>query len=671
MHPSIAKLVPALLLATAAHGAQALGFGPLPSTAVLGQPLDITIPIRLEPGEELSSACITTEVSFADNAQQAGVINKRLDEGPPGSSDRRLRIVTNTRIDEPVVTVQVAIGCGSTVSRRFTLFADPPLVQPVAAQPSRATPSAAASTPQGEGGRPSLSASLPVPRVPGTQYIPVTPTLPAPTPPVAAASPAAPAPPRPARPAARSETNETRAASRPSRPTVAARPAAPRASEAPAASRPPAAPEAGTNARLQLSTLEAGARAAAPSAAAVAASAAAADAAAQAAASAPPAAASDVTASASAATPVDTLAQDRARMVELEASLNKLQSDTAATQQTIASLQARLQQAEADRFENPLVYALLGLIALLLLLVAFLWRQREQERRQHAWLVQAAGKPSVDGDEAGPPATGPAAYSAIPEVAGYAATTAAVATPQATPSVLTAPGLGEITQRLPPVQPLQAVAQKREVSVEELIDLEQQAEFFVVLGQDDAAIDLLMGHLRGSSGTSPLPYLKLLEIYKRRGDRKEYERMRERFNGRFNAYAPAWETDLQDGRTLEDYPQVIERLVELWSMPASAMQVLQASLLRAEGTESEDSFDLPAYRELMMLYSVARDLSEQEAADTGVDLLLPLDETPGGRPSSPGLFEPLAATTSIAAQPVVRRPLSIDLHLDDLEPPKS
>ena len=35
----------------------------------------------------------------------------------------------------------------------------------------------------------------------------------------------------------------------------------------------------------------------------------------------------------------------------------------------------------------------------------------------------------------------------------------------------------------------------RELSVEELIDLEQQAEFFIVLGQDDAAIELLMAIL--------------------------------------------------------------------------------------------------------------------------------------------------------------------------------
>ena len=97
----------------------------------------------------------------------------------------------------------------------------------------------------------------------------------------------------------------------------------------------------------------------------------------------------------------------------------------------------------------------------------------------------------------------------------------------------------------------------RDVSIEELIDLEQQADFFVVLGQDESAIDLLMAHLRSTGGGSPLPYLKLLEIYRRRGDREAYERTRERFNHRFNAYAPDWEADPQHGRSLEDYPGVV------------------------------------------------------------------------------------------------------------------
>ena len=95
------------------------------------------------------------------------------------------------------------------------------------------------------------------------------------------------------------------------------------------------------------------------------------------------------------------------------------------------------------------------------------------------------------------------------------------------------------TQTLIPAR--QDEADERAVSAEELIDLEQQAEFFVVLGQDDAAIDLLVSHLRDAGGTSPLPYLKLLEIYRRLDDRDAYERTRDRFNHRFNAHVPGWD----------------------------------------------------------------------------------------------------------------------------------
>ena len=188
-----------------------------------------------------------------------------------------------------------------------------------------------------------------------------------------------------------------------------------------------------------------------------------------------------------------------------------------------------------------------------------------------------------------------------------------------------------------------------EVSVEELIDLEQQAEFFVVLGQDEAAIDLLMSHVRSDGGISPLPYLKLLEIYRRRGDNDAYERIRERFNRRFNAYAADWDSDLQQGRSLEDYPDIIARLNALWVTPARAMEALDASLFRRN--KSDQTFELPAYRELLLLYGVARDLAEHGAADlhADVDLLLPLagdDASPPpvsrllATPGRPGDFEP-------------------------------
>ena len=178
------------------------------------------------------------------------------------------------------------------------------------------------------------------------------------------------------------------------------------------------------------------------------------------------------------------------------------------------------------------------------------------------------------------------------------------------------------TLPLPVVPSSAEAAAARELSIEELIDLEQQAEFFVVLGQDDAAIDLLVEHVRSTGGSSPLPYLKLLEIYYRLGDPEAYERTRARFNQRFNAYAAEWSAGLQQGRSLEDYPDVLPRLTRAWPSPLDAMAELEALLFRRSRGEV---FDLPAYREVLFLYALARDLQDREAAETGnVDLLLPL-----------------------------------------------
>jgi hypothetical protein len=199
----------------------------------------------------------------------------------------------------------------------------------------------------------------------------------------------------------------------------------------------------------------------------------------------------------------------------------------------------------------------------------------------------------------------------------------------------------------------------RDVSIEELIDLEQQAEFFVVLGQDDAAIDLLMGHLRGAGSANPLAYLKLLEIHRRRDDREAYERIRERFNRHFNSYAQDWQSDLQQGRTLLDYPKVLVRLESLWAEPEQTMQALEASLLRRDPESA--TFDLPAYRELLFLYAVARDLAEHEARSASVDVLLPLDGEPAAGASK-------RHQTVSASRPANERDGGVDVDLGRLDP---
>ena len=225
----------------------------------------------------------------------------------------------------------------------------------------------------------------------------------------------------------------------------------------------------------------------------------------------------------------------------------------------------------------------------------------------------------------------------------------------------------------------------REVSVEELLDLEQQVDFFMVLGQDEAAIDLLVSHIRATGGTSALPYLKLMEIYRHRGNADDYERTRSRFNKRFSAQAPAWGGELAAGRSLEDYPDVLARLQTLWTLPSAALVELEGLMHpQAKGR----GFDLPAFRELLLLHGVAGDLrarSEPDRRFAEVDLLLPLGEEPlettapqprlSVQPMAPTLLMPRPPRDLLSdddEQQLVAEsasgPMHLDLDLSDFAP---
>jgi hypothetical protein len=194
------------------------------------------------------------------------------------------------------------------------------------------------------------------------------------------------------------------------------------------------------------------------------------------------------------------------------------------------------------------------------------------------------------------------------------------------------------------------------MSVDEQIDLEQQADFFIALGHDDAAIDLLMAHMRSTGGGSPLPFLKLLEIHRRRDQREAYERTRVRFNQRFNSVAPEWQADPKAGRSLDEYPLAMGRIQRAWPSPLDAMAELEALLFR-RGSGAE-LFDLPAYQEVLFLYQMARDLHQAEDAGAAdVDVLLPI----GGRSA------PMAVPEgTIVLRPEFNdgEPLALDLDLD-------
>lgn len=392
--------------------------------------------------------------------------------------------------------------------------------------------------------------------------------------------------------------------------------------------------------------------------------------------------------------------QAQARVASMEKQVAALQAEAQQSRDLAAQMRSRLTSAEgAAKWLTPLLLALVALAGMAGWLA---WKLRQlQASQQAAWRQAAAAdaaaqRPPVATSqlplvtsEIMAPSTVPGAsglaalrplglddVSAAAPLAGAAeAPTAAAGRAYAPyPHLVTSPAVPESpmerTLVLPPqpLPPSSAVdrASSRDVSIDELLDLEQQAEFFIVLGQEEAAIDLLVDHLRDTGGGSPLPYLKLLEIYRRRGDREAYERTRTRFNHRFNAYAPDWDTDLTHGRALEDYAGVLPRLQQVWPKPLDAMAELEALLFRKSRGEL---FDLPAYREVLFLYALARDLLDRAPADAGsVDLLLPLadPQAPGGATSNPyfGLERDSVFDTLREDRPTV--PVDLDLTQPDM-----
>jgi pilus assembly protein FimV len=612
----------AALSVLAAPAATAMGFGRTVTATTLGQPLNFFANVALDVDESLARECVGADVLIGDARVAAENVRVTL-ESARDPSERRVRVTTRTIVDEPVVTVDVRVGCNSQMTKRFVAFVDPPMLhlasadaEPIA--PQRIDPQVAplldivraadASRRRGANADTSASSSAAAEshraarRAPGRQF---------------AANPAL------ARGAALHVAQSTRPRAQASSDVggstvVAAVRSAPRL-RLEAASGLAAVPST--------TTARTAAAVAPPSVASVGAD----------------STAAQLVAAQAAATAASTaLGQERDRMQALEAGLARVRMDTQTQQQTLGALQARLKQAEGARYANGLVYTLAGGMLLFALLAGALYALRPRQRRRARWFDAAqqqrrtqtaarSGAPAEAGAETvrtpaisqhpsqwneGPPSIGP--LTAPASIGGLEVTT--VLAPQ---SHYARAVEAASANSGPPT----FASRNSTPSMEQLIDLEQQAEFFVVLGQDEAAIALLSAHLDEAGGGSPLPYLQLLEIHQRREDRDSYERVRRSFHRHFNAYAPEWSSDLHFGRALDEYPQAIARLQALWPTPLHAMQSLDSLLFRR--TEADETFDFPAYRDLLFLYSIARELAGNVETDLGsIDLFLPLDDTP-------------------------------------------
>ena len=638
----------ALLLMTPL--AAALGFGPTRNHTTLGQQLDFAASVLLEGDESVSRDCLSADVLAGDNPVAARHVRTVL-EATRDPGRHTVRVTTSVGIDEPVATIEISVGCSSRMVRRFVAFIDPPSLRLAeAAAPSATVPlpssridsqvasladvarqaDASRRPRDGEARREDGESRRPPPRRAArpTSAVTVASLLPVPAQ-------------KPRRPAAEARRGEPK--------TRTALAAAPRSGGARLQLDPPrvVVSRSATPTALLAAAAAVGLAASAPPVSP---------------AVAPPRTASDpllaqanAAAAAAAGASVPAGSTEQQRIQSLEAQIAQMRAET---KESLATLQGRLRQAEQGRYRNVLVYILAATTLLGILVAAVLWLLRPRQRRRARWFeaqanqqarAAARGGPSTSAGLASQPAPlsrpavmsppvqmpaplRPASTTVSPSFSGVSTRSGSLISTTQHSSI----GGLEVTTVLGPEVSRSSfeafggsAARPRaaaELTMEELIDLEQQAEFFVVLGQDEAAMSLLEGYIDGT-GKSPLPYLQLLEIHQRREDRDAYDNIRESFNERFNAHAPDWNVNLHRGRGLEEYPQTVALLQSLWATPLSAMQELDRLLFRRE--ETEETFDFPAYRELLLLYSVARENSENVETDFGsIDLYLPLDDAP-------------------------------------------
>lgn len=140
-------------------------------------------------------------------------------------------------------------------------------------------------------------------------------------------------------------------------------------------------------------------------------------------------------------------------------------------------------------------------------------------------------------------------------------------------------------------------------NVEEISDVTQEAEFWISLNDPLRAIGILEPHTETERPDSPVTWLYLLDLYREVGEEGKYNALRERFVRLFNARIPLYGTPELESQSLEDFPHLLDRICKLWGS-VDIVPFLQ-SLLIDDRAGARAGFDLPLYRDILLLIGIA------------------------------------------------------------------
>ena len=594
--------VPLLALAGSSF---ALSLGGVRGNAVLGQALSLAFELKLESGEDVDAGCLRAQLTQGDTR----VDGSRVTLAISGSAGERLvRLRSSVPVDEPVVTVTLTANCDQQVSHRYVLLTELP-------QDPRAAASVSASS--------AMASSAPVqlPKVSEAVAIP-----------------------------AQMAPSEVRGP----RSTMAGKGGAERTARHEAsktASAKQAAAPQSAKARLKLdSPVDSVERVvglkSSPMLSVVPQE------------GASPQRTQALAAWASLNRSLEQILSDTDDRARLEAENKRLKSVDKQAQAQLNELKTRLAEAEDERYANPVVYGLGGLVLLLLGAGAYAGLRLKRGGgipRVNGAAVKASrkgkapwwqtGLKSNQEPEVGAsilPEPAPVTAGQAPAVKAANAVMADSAKPAFLPSMSGVhvdldlsesafqrlESMGKVTTASPTdflksdLRP-DSTADLAGVPVPgggskpplDLFDVQQHAEFFVSLGQYDEAIGVLQAYLDQYPESTPLAYLDLLKIHHTLSHTGEYARLRERFNQIFSAEVPPFSAFSKAGKGLEAYPRTLSYLEKVWGSPG-ALVAVEDAVFHAHAVSIGEFFDLDAFKDLLVLQAVARQL-DQEARSNG------------------------------------------------------
>jgi pilus assembly protein FimV len=647
------KLVGVALLGVAVSSS-ALTLGRARGAVVLGQPLSLAIEVRLDSPDEATAQCFSVEVLHGDVPIDPNRVRVVVQAQGGASQDAVIRIRSSAVIDEPVVGVVLQALCGQQGSRRYDFLPEFPPELLASQAPVAVVPNVSALAPADPGAAGGGSAvATPVPS---------RPPVPIARPP-AVSAPAAPAPaPAAARPAPAPAPGAVRA------PAAAPREAAPRPA-APPRPRPAPPPKAAAPKAAPVPTPAPAAAPAAASASAPAAASASAPAPANAPVTAPSVAGTDAGSSAAAgrsrltldgpgerpalrgtvalgAAPAESLperaeaaaawralnaspeealkAAERLQALETQekAARDARQKAEAALLARLERAERRLDEAENNRVDIAIVYGMLALLLAAIAAAAFFWSRARKSAQEAAHWAQGAAVAAdgIDSRQSVRPSTrqprGDGVDSALLSAPGDVwapAPKAASAVPAPAPRPMPIPFPAASAPREKNLGTDAALM--RAANPEDFLDAQQHADFFVSLGQYDQAIEVLKKHIDDNAEMSPLAYLELMKIYHTLSRQSDYNAARQDFHAHFNARVPNFAAFTDEGIGLDDYPATMLSIETAWGTPR-VLDTIEANIFRTEG-DSGKPLDLAAYRDLLLLYAVAKTLARTDGESTG------------------------------------------------------